>query len=246
MKFSVCTTLFALFCAVSAQVATSSGKKEMARYPSGKENRVKRSLETKRSIKSCYSKASLTMYWIPKEGDKDMLNNGKVVSLSGSKNKNLKTTSGSTIAKVSKSTYQKFQMEGTGLLKNGVMVNLDSGNDTFMKVDRKKSPYGLGNNENNHLVPWVSVASNDLPKGTKLYIKQLDGLKLPGGKKHNGCVRVDDEGWSFSGCQLDFFVLQFSAYQKLDDMLPSKVSVQQKNCNVQNYITSSVKKWAVL
>ncbi|KAI8374037.1 hypothetical protein EDC96DRAFT_457637 [Choanephora cucurbitarum] len=242
MKFSVCSTLFALIAIVSAQVAPS-GKNEVIRQ---RDDRVKRSLETKRSLKSCYSKATLTMYWIPKEGDKDMLNNGKTVTLSGSKNKKLKTTSGSTIAKVSKSTYEKFQMEGTGLLKNGVMVNLDSGNDTFMKVNRKKSPYGLGSEENNRLVPWISVASNDLRKGTKLYIKQLDGLKLPDGKKHNGCVRVDDEGWSFSGCQLDFFVLQFSAYQKLDDMLPNKVTVQEKDCKILDYVTSSVKKWAVL
>jgi hypothetical protein len=35
-------------------------------------------------------------------------------------------------------------MEGTGLLENGIMVNLDSGKNTFVEVDRKKAPYGLG------------------------------------------------------------------------------------------------------
>lgn len=35
-------------------------------------------------------------------------------------------------------------MEGTGLLENGIMVNLDSGKNTFVKVDRNKNPYGLG------------------------------------------------------------------------------------------------------
>jgi hypothetical protein len=137
-------------------------------------------------------------------------------------------------------------MEGTGLLKSGTMVNLDSGKDTFLKVDRKESPYGLGSDDDNHLVPWVSVASNDLKQGTTLYIKQLDGVTLPDGKKHNGCVRVDDEGWSFGSCQLDFFVLQFSAYQKLENLLPEKVTVTEKSCKIQNYVTSSVKKWAVL
>jgi hypothetical protein len=137
-------------------------------------------------------------------------------------------------------------MEGTGLLKSGTMVNLDSGKDTFLKVDRKESPYGLGSDDDNHLVPWVSVASNDLKQGTTLYIKQLDGVTLPDGKKHNGCVRVDDEGWSFGSCQLDFFVLQFSAYQKLENLLPEKVTVTEKSCTIQNYVTSSVKKWAVL
>jgi hypothetical protein len=59
-----------------------------------------------RSLKSCYKKATLTQYWIPKEGDKDMLNDGKIVTLSGLKSKTLKTKNGKTIAKVSKTTYE--------------------------------------------------------------------------------------------------------------------------------------------
>lgn len=137
-------------------------------------------------------------------------------------------------------------MEGTGLLKSGVMVNLDDGKDKFMTVDRKKDPYGIGSDDDIALDPWVSVASNDLKRGTTLYVKELDGVKLPDGKTHNGCVRVDDEGWSFEDCQLDFFVLQFSAYQQLDKKIPEDVSVEQKDCKVQNYVTSKVQKWAVL
>lgn len=56
-------------------------------------------------ISSCYKHAALTQYWIPKQGDKDMLNDGKVVTLNGSKNKALKDDNGKTIAKVSKVTY---------------------------------------------------------------------------------------------------------------------------------------------
>ncbi|KAI8331338.1 hypothetical protein BC941DRAFT_438898 [Chlamydoabsidia padenii] len=197
-------------------------------------------------LKSCYKHATLTQYWIPKQGDKDMLNNGKVVTLKGPKTKALKTKKGKTIAKVSKTTYEKFQMEGTGLLENGIMVNLDSGKNTFVEVNRKKTPYGLGSDDDNALEPWVSVASNDLKIGTTLYIKELDGLKLPDGKKHNGCVRVDDEGWSFDGCQLDFYVLQFSAYNQLDDSLPGHVTVKKQKCKVLSYVTSKVKSWAEL
>lgn len=47
----------------------------------------------------------LIRYWIPKEGDKDMNNDGDSVTLTGSKTKELKTKSGKTIAKVSKTTY---------------------------------------------------------------------------------------------------------------------------------------------
>lgn len=199
----------------------------------------------RRGISSCYKNARLTQYWIPKEGEKDMTNNGKTITLSGSRSKSLKDRNGKTIAKVSKNTYEKFRMEGTGLLRSGVMVNLDGDNDEFMKLNRKKTPYGLGSNSHS-LTPWISVATNDIKRGTTLYIKQLDGLKLPNGKKHNGCVRVDDEGWSMGGCQIDFFVLQYTAYQTLTKKVPSNVNVVQKKCKIQNYVTSSVKKWAVL
>jgi hypothetical protein len=49
---------------------------------------------------------SSNRYWIPKQGDKDMLNNGKTVTLNGPKTKTLKTKKGKTIAKVSKTTYE--------------------------------------------------------------------------------------------------------------------------------------------
>ena len=97
-------------------------------------------------------------------------------------------------------------MEGTGLLKSGLLVNVGSSDSVFEILDRKKHPFGLGSGDNN-IYPFVSVASNDLPQGTTLYLKMLDGITLPNGIKHNGCVRVDDVGDSFSGCQLDFFVL---------------------------------------
>lgn len=143
------------------------------------------------------------------------------------------------------SYVKKFQMEGTGLLKDGTMVNLGSSNNVFEVVNRKKDPYGLGSSGNS-LVPWVSVAANDIKRGTTLYVKESDGLKLPDGKTHNGCVRVDDEGWSFDGCQLDFFVLQYSAYTKLSSKLPDKIHVMEKKCKVQNYVTKAVQKWAVI
>jgi hypothetical protein len=195
---------------------------------------------------SCFSEATLTQYWIPKEGDKDMTNDGDTVTLSGSKNKELVDEDGKIIAKVSETTYDKFQMEGTGLLKSGVMVNLGSDNDVFIKLDRSKDPYGLGSSEDASLDPWVSVASNDLERGTTLYIKEMDGLKLPDGKKHNGCVRVDDKGWSLDECQIDFFVLQYSAYQDLRDAIPETVTAKEQDCKIQSYVTGAVKKWAVI
>ncbi|SAL96107.1 hypothetical protein [Absidia glauca] len=174
-----------------------------------------------------------------------MLNNGKTVHLTGPKTKTLVDSRGQPIAKVSKTTYEKFQMEGTGLLQNGMMVNLGMTKNKFEKVNRKADPFGIGSNEN-PLVPWVSVASNDLKRGTRLYIKELDQVRLPDGQVHNGCVRVDDEGWSFGKCQLDFFILQYSAFKTLSNQLPEHVTAVEQNCQVLDYVTAEVKKWAVL
>lgn len=86
----------------SSKHSTKKSKKSSSKKSSTK----KSSKVSTKSISSCYKEATFTQYWIPKEGDKDMLNNGKIVTLTGTKNKSLKTDSGSTIAKVSKTTYE--------------------------------------------------------------------------------------------------------------------------------------------
>lgn len=202
----------------------------------------------KRGLDSCYKKgnAKFTFYWIPKEGEEDMNNKGKTVYLTGDKTKKLKDKNKKLIANVCKKTKQKIRMEGTGLLANGILVNLGRNNNEFMVLDRKATPYGLGSG-GTALVPWVSVAANDIKLGTTLYIKELDGVKLPHGEKHNGCVRIDDDSWSMGGCQIDFFTLQYSAYKDLNKKLPSKVTVKKDtSCKIKNYVTSSIKSWAEL
>lgn len=46
------------------------------------------------------------------------------------------------------------------------------------------------------LMPYSSLAvrNHQFEMGQTIYIKQMDGLRLPGtfGQIHNGCVRVDD------------------------------------------------------
>lgn len=90
----------------SSKKSSSRSTKKSKRASSKKSSTKKSSKVSTKSISSCYKKATFTQYWIPKEGDKDMLNNGKIVTLTGTKNKSLKSDSGSTIAKVSKTTYE--------------------------------------------------------------------------------------------------------------------------------------------
>lgn len=204
-------------------------------------------LGSKRSLSSCYKQGSseLTYYWIPKEGDGDMNNHGKTVQLTGSKTETLVDSNNKVIAKVSKATKDKFKMEGTGLLENGMLLNLGESTDVYMKLDRSETPYGVGSN-GHALTPWVSVASNDITVGTTLYVKELDGVELPNGETHNGCVRVDDESWSFDGCQLDFFILQYSAYKDMMNKVSGKITAVDKSCSIKNYVTGDMKHWANL
>lgn len=136
-------------------------------------------------------------------------------------------------------------MEGTCLLTDGTMINLDQGHNTFMVVNTKQHPYGLGSTDSISLHPWTSVASNDIKKGTILYIKEIDGIKLPNGMTHNGCVRVDDEGWSLNSCQLDWFVLMYETYAEIANKVGESVKAVPQNCKIIDYVNSSTQKWLI-
>lgn len=134
-------------------------------------------------------------------------------------------------------------MEGTCLLSDGTMINLDEGQNTFLVVNTKAHPYGLGSSDSISLHPWTSIASNDIKRGTTMYIKEIDGLKLPNGMTHNGCVRVDDESWSFNGCQLDWFVLTYSTYAEIENKVGEHVTAVEQNCKILDYVNQSTEKW---
>ncbi|KAI9362330.1 hypothetical protein BD770DRAFT_470383 [Pilaira anomala] len=192
-------------------------------------------------IPHCYRKGKklpFSQYWIPKENEWDENNHGKRVYLAGDeKKKPLLDKDKNQIGMVSVDMYDKCEMEGTCLLENGDLINIDNSTKSFIKVGgqgRRNNVFGLGSGSQN-LVPFVSVAVNDIPLGKTLYIEKLDGLDLDGQQKHNGCVRVDDDSWSFDSCQIDFFVLSYVDYLWLN--LDEKVSVEVKDCQVKNYVT---------
>ena len=145
-------------------------------------------------------------------------------------------------------------MEGTAKLTNGMLINLgDCGSkckpkegkfNCFEILDSKKFKWGKGMRDND-MIPFVSVAANDIPYQTKIEIKQLKGLELPGtnGKKHNGCVVVHDESWSFDGQHIDFFVGKEKYYHQIDKALKEieKIDWEAKNCQVLDYGVSAPK-----
>ncbi|KAL9546232.1 hypothetical protein PS6_007769 [Mucor atramentarius] len=187
-------------------------------------------------MKSCYRKnrkVPFSQYWIPKENEWDELNDGKRVFLGGTEKVKLNDTHNKPLGEVTVDMYHKCKMEGTCLLENGDLINIDNTTDNFIKVGgrgREHNVFGLGSGPQN-LVPYISVATNDIPYGQKLYISKLDGVDLGGGIKHNGCVRVDDDSWSFDY----FFVLSYVDYLWLD--LEDEVSIKYADCELKNYIT---------
>jgi len=190
--------------------------------------------------RACYhgSKAALTAYWIPSQGTTDVDNDGNKMHLTGRKNTPLRTPSGKVIAVVDKETGEKCKMEGTCIVivhGKEILINLADGGSHFTVVNIKRNPFGSGS-EDNSLAPFVSVAVNDMELGTKMFVKELKGRKLPNGLVHNGCVRVDDEGWSFGDCQLDWFVLEYSNYVYMN--APTHITVTVKPCKLLDYTTN--------
>ena len=69
---------------------------------------------------------------------------------------------------------------------------------------------------------------------------------MPGtnGQKHNGCVKVDDEGWSLKEDHFDFFVGREQYYLTLDKALGEieQIDYEIKSCQTQDFNVPSPKK----
>src|SRR5262249_61271131 len=78
----------------------------------------------------------------------------------------------------------------------------------FEQLEAPASPFGRGAGQR-PLIPFKSVAVDPrvIPLGEPLYIPEFDGMVLPDGSIHDGCVRADDTGGGIKGPQLGFFVL---------------------------------------
>ncbi|KAG1465181.1 hypothetical protein G6F56_004938 [Rhizopus delemar] len=183
-------------------------KKKSSKKSSKKKTSSKKSSSKKETRKKLQSKSAFTYYWIAQPND---YKTGGSVSV--------KTCSGKKIASVSSDYADALVMEGTGVVGSKI-VNLGgctcSNYKCFELVNRKDDPYGLTSYDT-PLRPYVTIASNDIKKNTKIYVPSLVGWKIPGtSKKHNGCLLVDDQSWSFSGKHIDFYVYSMDNYQTLD------------------------------
>jgi len=132
-----------------------------------------------------------------------------------------------------------LRLEGSGLLRDGRVINYTGpckfGYGTpprdprrrdnlpatcFEQLDITDYPFGRGAGQR-PLIPFKSVAVDPrvVRIGEPLYVPEFDGLLLPDGSIHDGCVRADDTGGGIKGRKLDFFVVTYGNFRFLLDEL---------------------------
>ena len=130
----------------------------------------------------------------------------------------LYTRDGQYLSTVIESFANELKMEGSGWLADGRVINY-AGRCTmgvgtcFEVLDPSTHPFGRGARRR-PLVPFRSVAVDRrlIPIGDTLYAPEFDGLRLPDGTIHDGCLRADDTGGAIRQRLIDFFVLELDHF----------------------------------
>lgn len=118
------------------------------------------------------------------------------------------------IAEVTRDFAMQLQLQGTGKLRDGRVVNIWGScgcerSPCFKVINSQWGTSGSGR----PLQPFrtVAVDRNLVKLGSLLYVPLLEGRTMPGrppwgGFVHDGCVVADDTGGGITGNQLDLFV----------------------------------------
>jgi 3D (Asp-Asp-Asp) domain-containing protein len=161
---------------------------------------------------------ALRFYWLALEEDFDEPDE---IDYADPDEVGLYTREGFFIAAVPEKFAWHLRMEGSGLMADGRVLNTHGkckhGFGTcFQTVDPKVHPYGRGAGQR-PLVPFKSVAVDPrvVPIGEPIYIPEFDGMRLPDGSLHDGCVRADDTGGGIKQRKMDFFVVTYGNFRFL-------------------------------
>jgi len=173
-----------------------------------------------------------TYYWVSFEDDFKSQTKNRVT---------LETCDKQILGRVDPKFAEALRTEGTGVAKDGSMFNLgdctcDKGFSCFMKLPRELFKFGI-TASGVGLKPYVSIAANDIELGTKVFIPQLKGMKLPLDQVHNGCAIVEDTGHGFGGNHADFFVFDEKNYDfMIKERAFTKVDlIRVKDCEIIEY-----------
>ncbi|MBI4612494.1 MAG: SH3 domain-containing protein [Planctomycetes bacterium] len=149
--------------------------------PAGRTGRGPRSIGT----------FKVTFYWMAREED-----------YNGPADTPVLDPQGKELGRFPAAFAKALALEGTAKLRDGRVLNA-AGDGRFEVVD---APFGLGV-RNIPLVPFRSVAVDPevVPIGSELYIRAMDGARLPDGSVHDGRFRAHDVGGGIRGRHVDLF-----------------------------------------
>jgi 3D (Asp-Asp-Asp) domain-containing protein len=163
---------------------------------------------------------ALRFYWLTREEDFD-----DPRKFGDPDATELYTPQGFFLTAVAEKFAWNLRLEGSGLMTDGRVINYTGrcpfGYGTcFEQMDVRDYPFGRGAG-NRPLIPFKSVAVDPrvVPIGEPIYIKEFDGMILPDGSIHDGCVRADDTGGGIKKRKMDFFVVTYGNFRFLLDEL---------------------------
>lgn len=175
---------------------------------------------------------ALRFYWMVLESDYDEPASPNVPRSGRGKEKiadhtwvDIYTREGFFIARMTERFAWALRLEGSALMADGRVINYagkcNYGYGTcFEQLDIEEHPFGRGAGRR-PLIPFKSVAIDPrlVELGEPLYIPEFDGMLLPDGSIHDGCVRADDTGGGIRKRKMDFFVVTYGNFRFLLDQL---------------------------
>jgi 3D (Asp-Asp-Asp) domain-containing protein len=170
---------------------------------------------------------ALRFYWLAFEDDYDgapqpsFQKNGNLQKISPTTWVELYTPEGYYFGHVPERFAWSLRLEGSGIMRDGRVINYTGScrfgyGTCFEQLDVAEHPFGRGN-KGRPLIPFKSVAIDPrlVPIGEPLYIPEFDGMVLPDGSIHDGCVRADDTGGGIKKRKMDFFVVTYGNFRFL-------------------------------
>ena len=174
---------------------------------------------------------ALRFYWLASEGDyqdpatSTAPRSGRSGEVPDDTWVELYTPEGYFMQRVTERFAWALRLEGSGLMMDGRVVNYRGAckfgyGTCFAQLDPRTHPFGRGAG-GRAIVPFKSVAVDRtvIAIGEPLYIPELDGIPLPDGSIHDGCVRADDTGGGIKKRKMDFFVMTYANFRFLLDQL---------------------------
>jgi 3D (Asp-Asp-Asp) domain-containing protein len=137
-----------------------------------------------------------------------ILDESETVWSRGERTAQLLTPEGQLIARVTPAFRRQLDIEGSGRLRDGRIVNIaDRLREQYRYLLVRKAPFGLGA-PGFQLIPYRTVAVDPrrIKIGTVLYVPSLAGIVLPSGETHDGYCFAHDTGHGITGNRVDLFV----------------------------------------